>query len=59
MTHQPRCAPAAVFVSPGLFESLVVHVATGKFSLSAWLHSNEVKVRFLGAWLLAAQGFRI
>ena len=59
MAQQPGYAPGLQLPCLCRLACLGACLCAYKFSLSAWLHRNEVKVRFLGAWLFAAQGVRI
>jgi hypothetical protein len=59
MAQQPGCAPGLQLLCLRRLAGLRARLCACKLSLSAWLHRNELRVRFLGAWLLVAQGFRV
>jgi hypothetical protein len=54
MAQQPGCAPGLQLLCLRRLACSGARLCACKLSLSAWLHRNEVKVRFLGAWLLVA-----
>jgi hypothetical protein len=59
LAQQPGCAPGLHLLCLRRLAGSGARLCACKLSLSAWLHRNELKVRFLGAWLLVAQGFHI
>jgi hypothetical protein len=59
MAQQSGCAPGLQLLWLHRLACSGARLCACKLSLSAWLHRNELKVRFLGAWLLVAQGFRV
>jgi hypothetical protein len=59
VAQQPGCAPGLQLLCLRRLVGSRSRLCACKLSLSAWLHRNEIKVRFLGAWLLMAQGFRV
>jgi hypothetical protein len=59
MAQQSGCAPGLQLVCLRRLAGSRARLCACKLSLSAWLHRNELKVRFLEVWLLVAQGFRV